>query len=346
MASLFLALAAVLVALAPAGSPARKGFRFLDQMVDECDLICIGRVENVLIVPMPQPVAGPRIVPEPVAARDEVRIARVAVERWIKGSERPGVIHHEAWGTWTCDTTHAEVGERAVLFLCRKGEIAQASENVRSAVHLVIGSDEIYRNYNSGDGILRILDEGGSEYVGTSMSALRIPGEDRHIARLTDVVRYVEDLCRFPRDSVRVLARSGWSNFEGVPGSFDLRVLASGEARLATDLGAQERVRTFSLDSSAWQSLERELQMLAGVGNRAIGEPELPLTRELVLRTGDATLTFVQPTDWSPPEDGDLDQRLALEDALRAWALVRELASLPEPDPHAKKDRHWLGSGR
>jgi hypothetical protein len=61
--------------------------------------------------------------------------------------------------------------------------------------------------------------------------------------------------------------------------------------------------------------------------------------REIALQFQRGTLRFVEPLEWVPPEDADLNQRLAFQDALLAWTLVRELPGLPEPALPAEKGR-------
>ena len=335
VASTLLGLSAALLALATSGSSARKAPYTLEDMVEGAGLICIGRVEEILVVESPEPVAG----------RTQLPIARVAVERWIKGDAGTPFVHHEAWTTWACDSTGAEVGERALLFLCRNGVIGQSSASVQSAVQLHVGTDEIYRNWNSGSGILPILEEEGIEYVGTTRGVdIGVPLSDAWFLRkLSDQVEHIEGLLRFPRGSVSVLAQRGWDTFpEG--GTFDLRILENGEVRLATRLERGEEVRIFTLEPGVWQSLKRELEVLVGDEPREAGLPmERWLVRRLVLRVDGSTLTFGEPTGWSPRKRASPAERFALQDALRAWTLVREVAGPPDPDPHAEKDRLWLG---
>ena len=93
--------------------------------------------------------------------------------------------------------------------------------------------------------------------------------------------------------------------------------------------------------------MKRELEVLVGDEHREAGLPmERWLVRKLVLRVDGSTLTFGEPKGWSPRERASPEERFALQDALRAWTLVREVAGPPGPDPHAEKDRLWLGDGR
>jgi hypothetical protein len=312
----------------PIGSSARKGLYTLEDMVEGAGLICIGRVEEIIVVESP----------EPVTFRTELPIARVAVERWIKGGAGTAFIHHEAWSTWACDDTGAEVGERAMLFLCRAGEIAQSSAPVQDAVKRAVGTAEIYRNWNSGSGILPILEEDGIEYVPKQGIARGVdidpPLEGAWFLRkLSEQVQYIEGLLRFPRASVSVLARRNCDS--AVADSFDLRILENGEIRLETPLGRSEAVRFFELEPRAWQSMKRDLELLVGERDRVIGDPaKKHLARNLVVRIQGSSLTFAEPKDWVPSMDTDL---VAFHDALEAWTLVREVAELRLPDPYAEK---------
>jgi hypothetical protein len=268
----------------------------------------------------------------------------VAVERWLKGGEGQGYVHHEVWSTFACDTSSAHVGERAMLFLCRNGEIARSSPSVQSAVQQVVGTDEIYRSWNWGDGILPVLEEGGVEYVPNRVMASGVDVgsllENGSLRTLTEQIQYVQELLRFSPGAVSVLAQSGCASYGRNPGTFDLRILPSGEVRLATNLGPGESVRTFELEPYVWRPLDA---VLVGGGNRAVGETAWQNVRKVVLRIDDSTLSFTEPRGWAP---AGVDERLALHDALRAWTLVRDVAELPDADPHAEKDRRWLASWR
>jgi len=92
--TLLLALAAL-----PAASPVKVGTISFEVLVRKADAIVVGTVERVAV-------AG------------ETRGARLRVEETLAG-DSVKALAFVACGTWTCDITTAETGERVLLFLRR-----------------------------------------------------------------------------------------------------------------------------------------------------------------------------------------------------------------------------------
>src|SRR6188768_226223 len=114
-----IALALALLSLAPV-DPASKVMTSLAQRTDASSFICIGTVDEVITVQSPEGVAGGAIIELP----ETLEFARIRVERVIKGDPATKVLFHEAWSTWTCDTTGAHTGERS-LFLLSAGAVSE-----------------------------------------------------------------------------------------------------------------------------------------------------------------------------------------------------------------------------
>jgi hypothetical protein len=273
----------------------------------------------------------------------------VAVERVLKGAADTRTVHHEAWGTWACDTTRARVGQRALFLLGTQTVISRFTEEERRAVHAELGTELVLRNLGSGDGI-RTIDVASDEELVSALGAPEAVGARAgHLLRLADVVRYVEELARFSPDAASVHAHGGASSSSrGPSGSFDLRILPDGSARLARSLGRAERVVTWELAPAERERLARELALATAGEVRAVGStPGYGDARRLTVRSGASSLSFVEPRDgWSPPIDGTIEERFAAADALRLWQTVRATIDCDGCDDHSEKDRRWLATLR
>jgi len=323
-------LATLLLFAAAAGGSVAKGYLALTDKVDRSTFICIGRVVEIVKVPAPAELHSPN---------EELPIARVEVERVFKGDRSRSVIHHEAWSTWKCDTTSAEVGERA-LFLLAPGVLEGRARNVRQSTYAAIGADVVLRNVGSGDGIVDIEGEGEGARVHCP-GAPYVLSDGDHAQRIDDLLRYITDLETFSLDAAIVHARSGWPMMSTkAVDAFDLRVLPDGRARLAKNLGAGELVSMFHVDR--WEQLHRDLDLLVADQRRTVGDAtSVPLVRELALRSDGGTLTFAEPSLWFPPGESS-EGRRAAEDALKAWALLRAAIDCPECRDDTARDRARL----
>jgi hypothetical protein len=330
-------LALSLASLAPSEPLARKGYYALADRVDDATFICIGRVEEIVVVPTPATAE-----PDFPNRRNELPIARVAVERVLKGTPEVSVIHHEAWGTWACDTTGAEVGQRAIFLLAPLGQVAQASEPVRASVHAAIGTDVLLRNVGSGDGILTIPDSTeGSVSCMYGPTALR--SEEPYASDFAKVVAYIEDLVRFRPEAVIVHQRRGTASYNAIAERFDFRLLSDGQARLATQPGSNELVENFVLRPQAVRALMQDLELDIGNEIRTFGNPtQRGFERKLIVRSGAGELTWAEQGEGFCSVPGTPEEERLLNDAQIAWAIVSEAlaAALRERDP--SRDLDWL----
>jgi hypothetical protein len=330
----FLALSAF---AALSGTPAAKGYYALSDQIDHSVLVCIGTVEDIVLVLDPE--TGERRLP----------VARVAVERVLKGAADTRTVHHEAWGTWACDTTGARIGQRALFLLGPHTQLSRFTEEERRAVHADLGTELVLRNVGSGDGIRTIDVSRGEERV-ACRGAPDVIAPPSEMQRLVDIARYVEELARFSPDAASAHARSGRASSRSrePSGSFDLRILPDGSARLARSLGRSERVVTWELEPAERERLARELGLATAGEVRAVGSaPGHDDARRLTVRSGAASLSFVEPRDrWSPPIAGTTEERFAAADALRAWQTIRATIACDGCDDHSEKDRRWLAALR
>ncbi len=333
---MLIASALLVAAIAASASPVRKGYSALANRLDASTFVCIGRVTEIIEVRSAAPVEG-----EFNPGRSVLPFARVAVERVLRGDARTSVVYHEAWGTWMCDTTQAEVGQRA-LFLLGPGSIARASEALRATVDDALGGVPVLRNVGSGDGILTITSTDGVEYVRASGAPnTLLSAQLRSKCEFERVLRYCEELLCFSLDSVSVHARSGGTWLAWEKSSFDLRILPDGRARLATQLGPDERVSEFRLDPHIWADLRRDLESATAGQVRSVSTPGLHASvRRLALRFETGGLTLTEPAQGLPA--GTEEDRFALQDALRAWSRVRAIIDCPDCADHSERDRALL----
>lgn len=331
---LVLLLLALLSGVQPA-SCARKAYSALYERVDQATLICIGSVQDLVEV------AAPPGEWRNSQGAQRLSFARVAVERVLKGPADTGVIHHEAWGTWPCDTTRAQLGERALLLLSHNTQLARAPDSFRDEVMLALGADEVLRNVGSGDGILRIREEQGAVLVSSAgmPNSLRA---NRYDAKLADVLHYVEQLVRFSPERVTVRAARGWSMPSSRPSStFDLRILDDGSCRFATSLRSSEEVRTFQLEAREWDLLRSALELPGMRGDQIVGDPKVWKTRQLVMRLSAGTLTFVESREWNPQALSDAERPL-FRHAMRSWAAILGAFDCPEDAGERERDGPWI----
>lgn len=330
-----LALAAA--ALSSGAPPISKGPYPLSDRIDDATLICVGRVTHIYDVPSPIPLRNL------AGELRTLRVARVAVERVLKGDKSTSVVHHEAWPTWMCDTSSARIGERA-LFLLGPGLLPGYSKQIREVVYQEIGTETVYRNVGSGDGILRIRKTDGTEVVGVAEAPLALRSEVVHLASdFGKVLSYVERVCEYSLDAVRVHAR--WNSTVASPnGGFDLRILPDGRARLARlgPFNSEEGESTYSIDEATWSRLQKKLGALVAGKRRKIGDAPRPhLQRRLALRFDDGELVLREGwKDFHP--GGSEERRATLKDALQAWALVHATLDCPGCEDQTEHDHALL----
>jgi hypothetical protein len=326
---MLVASALLVAAIAAAASPVEKGYSSLADTLDASTFVCIGRVTEIIEVRSTGSIKG-----DLNPGRSVLPFARVAVERVLRGDARTSVVYHEAWGTWMCDTTEAEVGQRA-LFVLEPGSIAGASEVLRATVHDALGGVPVLRNVGSGDGILTITSTDGVEYVSAFGAPKALWSAQLRKYEFERVLRYCEELLCFSLESVSVHALA-WEK-----SSFDLRILPDGRARLATQLGPDERVSAFRLDPHIWTDLRRDLESATAGRMRSVGTPGLHASvRRLALRFETGGLTLTEPAEGL--RAGSQEDRLALQDALRAWSRVRAVIDCPDCADHSERDRALL----
>jgi hypothetical protein len=144
-----LALAALLVvpppvALSVASIP-------LEDLVRYSDTIVVGRVERVVTihrdVTWPENLQG-----LDWKWKEEVPIAVVAVLETLKGAPPAKTVDFLACGTWACDTSRAQTGETALLFLTRAEWVSKEGERLQRELREVVGDAPSFTIAHSGRG--------------------------------------------------------------------------------------------------------------------------------------------------------------------------------------------------
>jgi len=301
LAALWLAL------LAHAPTSYSKGYYALADRIEDAAVICLGTVTE--IVELQDDGLGAERLP----------FARITVERMLKGDPELREVWHEAWGTWACDTTSARVGERGLFLLGDHGGVARTRPEVRARVLRRLGTERILRNVGSGDGLLEYDPRGFVRMTGDP-PGLRVDGR----VSPTALEAYTRELLEFAPDRLALFARFGGPSV--LPGTFDLRVRADGEVRLAAPLGWKEEVRRFRLEPARLERVCEALQLHVRPEPLPLGRPEESRLRRLVVRLPAGGLEFheaVRASGSWPPREPAL--RLAFEEAERAWRTVLEL---------------------
>lgn len=157
-------LAAAATGLGPAAP--KVGSVTFEDLVRQADRIVVGRVEEVLSVR--------RGTEDRQEGRDgdggwleewaSVPIARLAVERTLLGTPTEAVCYL-ACGTWTCDISGAEVGERVLLFLDDTRWMAGERAPFHAALAETTDRAPVFQIADAGRGSMPLRDVEGRSYA-------------------------------------------------------------------------------------------------------------------------------------------------------------------------------------
>lgn len=344
-------LAALLVVpTAPSATLVRKGSPIaLETAVESSILVCVGTVDQVVRVPLPDDWAGSRFQPPP----RELVFGRIRVERVLSGDPNTEFAWHESWSTWACDTTSTMEGKRA-LFLLGAGEIARQTENARAAVTDQLGAELVLRNLGSGDGILpvTVVDEGVEcVHYGGAPSALDLPLPGAFPSRpnarragtqaLTTIANWIEELARFPeRDCVIRMHSRGITDPRGE--TFDVRFLADGSYRLAINEGRHQTVRSGQIEASAWDDLRAALERASTAAAPLADASATYDQRNLTVRLGGSDRRWSLPANVPDSADFTPELRGARDALISAWTLVRSAIDCADCADHRAADARAL----
>lgn len=322
-----------------AGAPSKSTILLADQL-DRCTFAGLGRVTEIVEVDIEG--SPPGFWP---GSNARLPFARVEVERVLVGD--PGIreVFHEAWASWTCDSTRATVGERALLVLGPPG-IERASEEDQARVAAALGGVPVYRNIGSGDGILGVRERGGEAFVSSRCFPRHVrSGESSYEIRLSAALAYVEECLRFAPAKLAVHVRGGILREGRRPdlGRVDVRILPDGEVRVAQVYLSEEVLRFSRLPDRGWRALRADLRSLVGSGERFAGEerPSWNGHRLVTLRSAGGTLTLRESLETVRPEPGT-PEAFATTDALNAFSRVLAALDLEPLPEHAARDRAWF----
>lgn len=321
---------ALLFAISPlTASPIYSKFMSpLPERVDQASFICIGTVDGLKQVPRPQGIVSDRAsgvdwIPE------VLDLARIRVEQVLKGDRTTASVNLEAWPTWTCDSTHVEVGEKYMLLLA-PGQVSKMPDDQRESVECSV-KGPILQNVLSGDGIIPIRDSafGRVAWCWPVPSQLRVvAGDDVHTAdemlgcKLDATIDYVRTLATFAPELVTIRA-----THRAQDGGFELRILPDGRRRFLRYEGDAERIELDQIAPSRWASMQFALDTLLQDANLDLDVKELGLERELVYKGARYSLIFCEPYSWlnryAQSTQEPRERLPLLPTALKAWAEVR-----------------------
>lgn len=322
--------------------PASVAIIPLNSLARHADAIFVGRVEEVFEVQQPTPVRGePKRGWSGAFSRTTIPVARVKVERAIKGTVVGTRVHYLAMGTWTCDSTRAKVGERALFFLNDTDWARHLSDDARASFLKKTDGGNDFQLAHSGYGRMPIL--GGQARELVRFSAIRLPQSYPTIQgadlQPTARGRFLE----LPKlqDHLRALGESYLPHFRlthhqsGTPNSdsgdfgWSLEVWGDGFARLISEAVPRWRL-DFDVDLQELARLRGELGRLKPEKLQLEFECDGDRTtlRTLQVSTDDRAvqpLVDVRLGDLRKLERLSSEQRPRVASALELWGNLRDL---------------------
>ncbi len=131
----------------------------LEYLVIKSDYIVIGKISNVRVI-------------------EGLRVAEVEVIQTIKGDHSFKKLFYLAEGTWTCDISTAEEGEKALLFLSELPDsIAYMLEGEKSLIKVkeLTGSSHFFQLSHSGRGRMPVRKVKDKEYLKIWTDDVKLP---------------------------------------------------------------------------------------------------------------------------------------------------------------------------
>lgn len=268
-------------------APPSVGPMSLFEMVRDSDAVVVARVVASEELPLE---SGTRSW----IGRGPLKLGRLEVEQWIKGAPTGSSLVFLNQGTWTCDITGAEVGERALWFLVRDGCDSSYRPHI-SGYDSTFGDAPLHRVLHSGRGQMNlralgerslvtvwrgsvILPEGAPWEVGPQPEYSFIPSIELgwlkgRIAGIIDTQRAVH---------LRAAAHSG---APGAPWELTLRWDRTASLRVRGPDGGL--TRELALEACSLRNLDRALEAAIHLRElHELGEPgSSGLQRELTLHT-------------------------------------------------------------
>ena len=344
----------LLLALIPgsARGPAPSAPKVADAKLAEiarfAEVIFVGRVEEVFVLEQPQEGDGSGSMPCPLDKLPRVRVAKVRVERALKGVEHGDVVHYLATSTWTCDISGATSGERALFLLDESDWPLDLQSAARAELKTHTGPAPSYRvaHFGRGSMPLRLLE--GEEYAAfwsgvimpddlptvvgldddyPSRRAAHLPSLEKLLAKIV-----LEQLPHFSLSHRHPLAMDR---------SWGFRVWGDGYARLRIDdpkEGAKYIESKIAPEHIAKLTAAlRDASASSVSGSFGQDGPD-GVSRILEAQGKDHSLSFELHTLFPESVQGNED-RLRVTTALKLWAELRALFDEPHTLDARERDR-------
>ncbi|MCC6409869.1 MAG: hypothetical protein IT453_22135 [Planctomycetes bacterium] len=312
----------------------------LEQLVATSDAIVIGEVGSVADV---KPWLARWTAPDRLDV-GAWPIAEILVTRTLKGDPSVAKRHCVAFPTWTCDTSSAKVGERALFFLTDVDPKSAEGEALSASVEDVFGSNDVAWIAHSGRGKLLLSEVDGRTYaecwvedVVVPKELPRIPGGGyAFIARLelAPFVARIEAL-RAVCVEIEVLRAPGiepWS----------LAVRADRTATWVSG-GARPRWRELRLDATtqvdALRVLRRESSLSTGF---VFGGPDAKSGERRVRVFGESEPFELVLRDLDKASSVSREHAGELRTLLEVWSALRSALDDPTCADHRARDAQVL----
>ncbi len=351
-----LLLALLPIVLSFSGSSAPKVAKCpLKDLTRFADAIFVGRVEEVLMVVQPDH-RSEYDSADPLPYCSLIPIAKVSVQRPLKGVKRGEVAHYLAMSTWICDTTTADTGETALFFLERSDWADQLTATFRSNLKRRTGEPTTHLLGHVGRGRmpLRIVD--GEEYVTfrtdivlpEDLATIDGPGPKKRSfirsIRLESLVERLQQIFPTQRPYLCAANRTPLSPDRG----WQLEVWGDGFAFLDVDDPDRPVFSEITIGPATLEALKRKLGVVTRAGlPLLLGQagPDGP-RRRLEIDVGDEPARTLEIHTLFPDLLGEESERRQAVAVLELWCELRSLFDTERTLDFRPYDRSCLEAWR
>ncbi|MCE9596197.1 MAG: hypothetical protein K8S98_18560 [Planctomycetes bacterium] len=294
----------------------------LEQLVVMSDAIVIGEVERIVDV---KPRFGSWFAPDALD-RPNWPIAELRVLKTFKGDPAVSKRHFAAFGTWTCDTSDAKVGERALYFLTDMDPASDLGEALVPEFEGAFGAPDAAWIAHSGRGAMAISVVDGREHVTCWTEDVVVPAELPRVASTSghDFIKCLE-LAPLVASIDAVRAVCVELEARRAPGiePWTLAVHADRTATLVAQ-GAKRPWRELKLDGTAQIAALRALRDANALTNSmTFGGPAATRGERVVRVLGEPGALEIVLRDLDPTALKSHEHALELRTLLEEWSALR-----------------------